>query len=113
MMVNDSYDEEEGELALTLEAEDGREVARATVPFSVAPLGALSRDLALEAPDLGGEYVLKATATTSTGSTVSRRKLSVVAAPEVAAPEEAAPEEAAPEEAAPEEAALEEAALEE
>ena len=47
MMVNDSYDGEEGELALTLETEDGREVARAAVPFSIAPLGALSRDLEL------------------------------------------------------------------
>jgi hypothetical protein len=81
MMVNDSYDGEEGELALTLEGEDGREVARATVPFSIAPLGALSRDLELQAPDAVGEYLLKATATTSTGSTVSRRKLAVADPP--------------------------------
>jgi hypothetical protein len=93
MMVNDSFDGEEGELALTLEAEGGLEVARATVPFSVAPLGALSRDLELEAPEVVGAYLLKATATTSTGSTVSRRKLTVAAAPEEAASEEAAPEE--------------------
>jgi hypothetical protein len=49
------------------------------VPFSIAPLGALSRDLELEAPAVGGEYLLKATATTGTGSTVSRRKLVVSA----------------------------------
>ncbi len=79
MMVNDAYAGEEGELALTLETEGGSEMARATTPFSIAPLGAMSRDLELQAPDDVGAYLLKATATTSTGSTVSRRKVTVVA----------------------------------
>jgi hypothetical protein len=78
MMVNDTYEEEAGELALTLETADGREVARVTAPFSVAPLGSLSKDLTLEAPQAVGEYLLKATATTGTGSTLSRRRLTVV-----------------------------------
>jgi hypothetical protein len=81
MMVNDTYEEETGELALTLETDDGREVARATVPISIAALGALSRDVTLETPDAEGAYLLKATATTATGSTVSRRKLTVTAEP--------------------------------
>jgi beta-galactosidase len=79
MMVNDSYAEEQGELALTLETQGGREVARVTTPFSIAPLGALSRDLELETPEALGAYLLKATATTGGGSTVSRRKLVVSA----------------------------------
>ena len=41
MMVNDLYAPERGELRLTLEAEDGREVARAAAPFAIAPLGTL------------------------------------------------------------------------
>jgi hypothetical protein len=79
MMVNDAYAQEQGELVLTLETREGREVTRVATPFSIAPLGSLSRDLELEAPAVGGEYLLKATATTDTGSTVSRRKLVVSA----------------------------------
>jgi hypothetical protein len=79
MMVNDRYDAEKGELRLTLEAEDGREVARATRPFDVAPLGTLSHDLELAVPGETGRYLLKATAVAEDGSrTVSRRKVTLV-----------------------------------
>ena len=78
MMVNDLYEAETGELRLTVETEDGREVARAAGPFAIAPLGALSRDLELTAPSAPGRYLLKATAVTETGSrTVSRRKVTI------------------------------------
>lgn len=78
MMVNDLYQPEKGELRLTLEAEDGREVTRAAAPFEIAPLGALSRDLDLVAPSEPGRYLLKATAITEDGSrTVSRRKVAI------------------------------------
>jgi len=78
MMVNDTYEEKSGALVLTLHDANGREVRRATAPFSVAPLGTLSRDLELEAPAALGPYLLKATAKQPNGeSTVSRRKVTV------------------------------------
>ena len=78
MMVNDRYDAEKGELRLALEAEDGREVARVTRPFDVAPLGTLTHDLDLVMPSAPGRYLLKATAVTESGArTVSRRKVTI------------------------------------
>jgi hypothetical protein len=78
MMVNDLYGTEKGELRLTFETEDGREVARASTPFEVAPLGALSKDLEVAAPTAPGRYLLKATAITNAGaSTRSRRKVTI------------------------------------
>jgi hypothetical protein len=78
MMVNDLYAAEKGTLRLTLEAEDGREVARAEAPFEIGPLGALSRDLELAVPGVSGRHVLKAAAITEAGErTVSRRKVTV------------------------------------
>ncbi len=78
MMVNDGYDAGKGELHLTLETESGREVARATRPFDIAPLGTLTHDLDLAVPRETGRYLLKATAVTATGArTVSRRKVTI------------------------------------
>jgi hypothetical protein len=78
MMVNDLYTPGTGEIRLTLEAEGGREVARASVPYAIAPLGTLSRELTLTAPTAPGRYLLKATAVGEDGSrTVSRRKVTI------------------------------------
>jgi beta-galactosidase len=78
MMVNDLDQAEEGELRLTLETEDGREIARAARRFEIAPLGTLSRDLELAAPSGPGRCLLKATALTDGGfRTVSRRKVTI------------------------------------
>jgi hypothetical protein len=78
MMVNDLYDSAKGELRLTLEGEDGREVAHAASPFVVAPLGTLTRDLELVTPPAPGRYLLKATAATEDGATtLSRRKVTL------------------------------------
>jgi hypothetical protein len=78
MMVNDLYEPAKGELRLTLEGEDGQEVAHAASPFEVAPLGTLTRDLDLVAPSAPGRYRLKATAETVDGSrTLSRRKVTI------------------------------------
>jgi beta-galactosidase len=77
MLVNDTYVEERGELVLSFEAADGREAARLSRPLSIAPLGAVSHDFALTAPDTPGEYVLKAAAITANGRTLSRRKVTV------------------------------------
>jgi hypothetical protein len=82
MMVNDRYEPERGDLRLTLEMEDGREVAHVAKPFAIAPLGTLSRDLELVAPEVPGRYVLKATAIGESGSrTISRRKVAIESRP--------------------------------
>jgi hypothetical protein len=78
MLVNDLYEGESGELHLTLEAADGREAARVSKPFEIAPLGALSLDLDLPVTATPGRYLLKATAvTTKGGRTTSRRKVEI------------------------------------
>jgi hypothetical protein len=80
MMVNDLHGAEKGELRLVFEAEDGREVARASAGFEITPLGTLTRDVSLEAPAAPGRYVLKATAVAESGATtVSRRKVTIEA----------------------------------
>jgi beta-galactosidase len=78
MMVNDRYEAEKGALRLTVEAKDGREVARASRPFEIAPLGTLTHDLELEVPSAPGRYLLKVTAVAESGSrTVSRCKVTI------------------------------------
>jgi hypothetical protein len=78
MMVNDLYAPEKGELRLTLETEDGRELARASQPFEIAALGAVSHDLDLQVPATKGRCLLKAAAITEGGErTLSRRKVTI------------------------------------
>jgi hypothetical protein len=78
MMVNDLYGVEKGELRLTLETEDGRELARASQAFEIAPLGTLTRDLDLKVPADERRCLLRAAAITEGGSrTVSRRKVTI------------------------------------
>jgi hypothetical protein len=78
MMVNDRDRPEKGELRLTLEKEDGTEVARASRAFDIGPLGTLGHELALTVPSAPGRYLLRAAAIADGGSrTVSRRKVTV------------------------------------
>jgi hypothetical protein len=78
MMVNDLDRPERGELRLSLEREDGTEVARTARPFDLAPLGTLGAEMALAVPGPPGRHLLKATAVAESGSrTVSRRKVTV------------------------------------
>ena len=78
MMINDLYDTERGEVRLTFKTMEGREVARAAVPFEMAPLGASSFDIQLAAPSGTGRYVLEAAAVTAAGArTVSRRWVTI------------------------------------
>ena len=80
MMVNDRYEPAKGEVRLTFEGEDGREAAQTASPFELAPLGTLTRDIELSAPQGPGRYVLKATAVAADGSrTISRRKVTIAA----------------------------------
>jgi beta-galactosidase len=78
MMVNDTDEEERGELRLEWEAADGTPAVSASRPFSVSALGASSFDVAVATPAVPGAYLLKATAVAEKGgSTLSRRKVRV------------------------------------
>jgi hypothetical protein len=78
MMVNDLYRAERGELRLTLETEDGRELARASEPFEIAALGSASHDVDLRVPAVSGRCLLRAAALSADGSrTLSRRKVTI------------------------------------
>jgi hypothetical protein len=78
MMVNDLDEAKRGELRLTLEAPDGREMTGVSAPFEIAPLGTLTREISLTAPAAPGRYLLKAAATGADGSrTLSRRKVTI------------------------------------
>jgi hypothetical protein len=83
MMVNDEYQEAKGNLALSLQGEDGTEALRRELPFSIPGLGQQTYRFDVEFPDTPGKFLLKATAShagaTGAAPTVSRRKLSIVA----------------------------------
>src|SRR5208337_3131910 len=82
MMINDEYQEAKGNLALSLEGEDGKEVLRRELPFSIPGLGQQTYRFDVEIPVTPGKFLLKATAlhtgATSADATISRRKLSIV-----------------------------------
>lgn len=81
MAVNDYNMNVSGDLILSLESEDGMETARRETRWQLPALGQQSYRLSLDLPDKPGSYLLKATARsdrqTSTGPTVSRRRLSL------------------------------------
>lgn len=79
MMVNDHPRELAGKLSLSFVAENGEEVLRAEKPFVLAPLGAQTYALTLDAPRRAGRYLLRATADAggSEGPTISRRKVRI------------------------------------
>ncbi len=83
MMVNDRYEPAEGRLVLSFEREGGEVLARQEVKFSVNALGQQSYELPLRAPDVEGNFLLKATAYPSGSQgaepTVSRRKVTLSA----------------------------------
>ena len=82
MMINDKDEEAKGNLGLSLEGEDGKEVLRRELPFSIPGLGQQTYRFDVEVPDTPGKFLLKATAlhtgATSADATISRRKLSIV-----------------------------------
>jgi hypothetical protein len=83
MMINDEYQEVKGNLALSMEGEDGKEVLCRELPFSIPGLGQQTYTFDIEIPDAPGKFLLKATAS-HTGPqgadrTISRRKLSIAA----------------------------------
>ncbi len=85
MMVNDEYEEAKGNLALSLESEDGREVFRRESPFAIPGLGQQTYKFDLDVPGTPGKYLLKAAAhasgTVNSSPTVSRRKVAVTQKP--------------------------------
>jgi hypothetical protein len=77
VLVNDRERAAEGRLALTLEAADGRELARAEQPFEVPSAGQMTYLMRLTAPAATGPALLQAAAAAGADRTVSRRKVVV------------------------------------
>ena len=78
MLVNDEDRSVSGQLALTLENERGKVVARATQDFAMKEFGGQSLEIPLAIPSATGQCTLKATAKPAQGeSTVSRRWVTV------------------------------------
>jgi beta-galactosidase len=79
MMINDDSENATGKLVLSLEREDGTEVARKERPFTLNALGQQTYEVDLEVPAAHGKCALKATAypvgTRHKGPTVSQRKV--------------------------------------
>jgi hypothetical protein len=79
MMVNDTDKAAEGNLVLTLEAENGEVVARTEQKFSIPALGAETYLFELRIPSIAGNFILKSAAYAGSEPTVSRRQVNVVA----------------------------------
>jgi hypothetical protein len=83
MMVNDAQQRMSGKLKLTLEpTSGGKQAAGAETAFDVPALGQANYDIELVAPQIRGEFLLKAAAESGApGSpTISRRKVTIEAA---------------------------------
>jgi hypothetical protein len=82
MTVNDEYVEAKGNLVLSLQGEDGKELLRRELPFAIPALGQQTYKFDLMIPDAPGKYLLKAAAYHAgrghEGPTISCRKLSIV-----------------------------------
>jgi hypothetical protein len=85
MMVNDETVAVEGSLTISLEAANGKEVARKATRFSLAPSGQQTYYVEFPVPQTSGDFLLKATAESADrrigGPTLSRRRVTVVKAP--------------------------------
>ena len=83
MMINDEYQEAKGNLALSVEGDDGNEVSRRESPFSIPGLGQQTYRFDFEIPGTPGKFLLKATASPAGAKgaepTISRRKLAIIA----------------------------------
>ena len=83
MLVNDESKPAVGTLSITLDSEQGGELARKDVNFSVSALGQQTLYVEFPVPQAAGRCTLKASATPERGGggpTVSRRHVTVVAA---------------------------------
>lgn len=80
MMVNDGYESVAGSLILSLAGENGIELTRSEVPFSLAALGQQTYNLDLGVPTVYGKCLLKAAAYVNGKKepTVSRRRVALV-----------------------------------
>jgi len=82
MMINDDYTEAKGNLALSLQSEDGKEILRHDLPFAIPELGQQTYKFDVTIPGALGRCLLRAAAHRTgeerQGPTVSRRKLSIV-----------------------------------
>ncbi len=85
MMVNDTHEEADGRLVLSLEAADGSSLGGSERPFRLLPVGDAAYNMTLSVPkEAEGACLLKATAIAANGwpdsPTVSRRKTRIVPA---------------------------------
>jgi len=82
MMINDDHTEAKGNLTLSLQGEDGKEMLRHDQPFAVPELGQQTYKFDVTVPDTLGKCLLRAAAYRAgeerEGPTVSRRKLAIV-----------------------------------
>jgi hypothetical protein len=82
LMVNDDAQASSGELTLVLENQAGSTVAKQALQFNIDALGQMTYPIDFEVPNQDGYFVLKATATRTTGlqheATVSRRWVELV-----------------------------------
>jgi len=85
VLVNDDQEPVSGKLVLSLETLDGKVLATAGKPFRLEAVGRNTYKLSVPVPKESGRYLLNAAAhpegTRHQGTTVSRRKLSVVPLP--------------------------------
>jgi hypothetical protein len=82
LMVNDESRPVNGNLTLALESANGEQVARQSIKFSLAALGAETYNVDFLVPSMTGNFLLKAIAETRDkgfgGSTQSRRRVMLV-----------------------------------
>ena len=78
MVVNDAYEAAQGKLVLTLERENGEQIARQETAFAVPALGQQTYPIEFHVPQTSGACILKAAAYGGqTEPTISRRKVKV------------------------------------
>jgi len=78
MVVNDAYEAAQGKLVLTLERENGEQIARQETAFAVPALGQQTYPIEFHVPQTSGPCILKAAAYGSQPEpTISRRKVSI------------------------------------
>ncbi len=79
MLVNDEPRSVEGPLSVALVTEDGREVARQSSRFALAPLGQQTYYIDFQVPKLNGKFLLEAIAESPGATpTLSRRRVTLV-----------------------------------
>jgi beta-galactosidase len=81
MLVNDEYTAATGRVTLSLQSQNGGEVARVQVPFEIGSLGQTTLYVDLDVPNTPGDFLLQAKADPGKSQpTLSRRKVKITPA---------------------------------